>query len=426
MTQPFDEFALLLIITTVLGAIAVRLRQPILIAYIAVGILLGPAGFSLVSAHDQIDLLAQIGITVLLFVVGLKLNLKHIRHIGPVALATGLGQLSFTIVFGFFIALALGNGAFVAATAFIWLGSAAFNGRALRIPVAITSTVLVVVVVAALIEGPLSGDWAGAVPLFLANALFALLGAIETRRGAISRRWSAVGLTAVMGIEAAWFFVRTIVFLAQGPDSPVFLTYFGTSVSALLTMALVVAAVVVTSVLRTNESALRGNPETRQLVVDRNGVLLRESFGAVLTILSARARAAGEDLCVIGVRVDDLRRVATAFGPEEAEEMARAFRASVRAHAPTMALVGEADATGLSIAFSTALSTDHHRVVRVLHERVVADLSDLGTSVVPVVGIGVALASTDGADGPTLVDRADANASRAAMTGEQPFGLPAD
>jgi Kef-type K+ transport system membrane component KefB len=130
MTQPFDEFALLLIITTVLGAIAVRLRQPILIAYIAVGILLGPAGFSLVSAHDQIDLLAQIGITVLLFVVGLKLDLRHIRHIGPVALATGLGQLSFTIVFGFFIVLALGKG---------WL-------EALYIAVALTfsSTIIIV------------------------------------------------------------------------------------------------------------------------------------------------------------------------------------------------------------------------------------------------------------------------------------------
>jgi len=130
MTQPFDEFALLLIITTVLGAIAVRLRQPILIAYIVVGILLGPAGFSLVSAHDQIDLLAQIGITVLLFVVGLKLDLRHIRHIGPVALATGLGQLTFTILFGFFIILALGKG---------WL-------EALYVAVALTfsSTIIIV------------------------------------------------------------------------------------------------------------------------------------------------------------------------------------------------------------------------------------------------------------------------------------------
>ena len=46
----------------------------------------------------------------LLFVVGLKLDLKHIRHIGPVAVATGLGQLTFTIIIGFLIILALGKG----------------------------------------------------------------------------------------------------------------------------------------------------------------------------------------------------------------------------------------------------------------------------------------------------------------------------
>ena len=110
MHEPYAEFALLLIIAAAMSALAVRLRQPVLIAYIAVGILVGPSMLGLVTAHEQIDLLAQIGITVLLFVVGLKLDLKHIRHIGPVALATGLGQLAFTILFGFFIILALGKG----------------------------------------------------------------------------------------------------------------------------------------------------------------------------------------------------------------------------------------------------------------------------------------------------------------------------
>ena len=105
---PFSEIALLLGISAAAGAVFVRLRQPPLIAYIIVGILVGPAGFGLVSAHDQIDLLAQFGIAVLLFVVGLKLDLHHVRHIGPTALATGIGQLFFTIVFGFGIVLALG------------------------------------------------------------------------------------------------------------------------------------------------------------------------------------------------------------------------------------------------------------------------------------------------------------------------------
>ena len=109
MTGPFTEIALLLLIAALVGALFVRLRQPVLIAYIAVGIAMGPAGFGVVQAHDQIDLLAQIGVAVLLFVVGLKLDLYHVRHIGPVALATGLGQLAFTIAFGFLLVLALGK-----------------------------------------------------------------------------------------------------------------------------------------------------------------------------------------------------------------------------------------------------------------------------------------------------------------------------
>ena len=109
MSGPFVEFSILLLICALVGAVFVRLRQPVLIAYIVVGIAVGPAGFGLVTAHDQIDLLAQVGVAVLLFAVGLKLDLHHIRHIGPVALATGLGQLAFTIVIGFGLVTALGR-----------------------------------------------------------------------------------------------------------------------------------------------------------------------------------------------------------------------------------------------------------------------------------------------------------------------------
>lgn len=105
----FSEFALLLIISAGAGAVALWLRQPVLIAYIVVGIVVGPAVLGLVTAHDQIDLLAQVGVTVLLFVVGLKLDVQHIRHIGPVALATGLGQLAFTIGIGFGLILLMGK-----------------------------------------------------------------------------------------------------------------------------------------------------------------------------------------------------------------------------------------------------------------------------------------------------------------------------
>jgi Kef-type K+ transport system membrane component KefB len=107
---PFAELALLLGITAIAGALAARLRQPVLIAYIAVGILAGPAVFGIVQSQEQVALLAQVGVAVLLFVVGLKLDLGNVRHIGRVALATGLGQLSFTVLFGFLLLLLLGKG----------------------------------------------------------------------------------------------------------------------------------------------------------------------------------------------------------------------------------------------------------------------------------------------------------------------------
>ncbi len=106
----FTEFALILLVSAVAGAIGFRLRQPVIIAYIVVGIVVGPSVVGLVSAHSQIDLLAQVGIAVLLFLVGLKLDLHQVRRLGAVALATGLGQLTFTIVFGFVIILLMGKG----------------------------------------------------------------------------------------------------------------------------------------------------------------------------------------------------------------------------------------------------------------------------------------------------------------------------
>ncbi len=104
----FTEMAVLLLLAAAVGAICIRLRQPLIVAFIAVGIIVGPSMLGWVSANDQVDLLAKFGITLLLFVVGLKLDLHIIRTMGPVALATGLGQVVFTSVVGFLIGYAFG------------------------------------------------------------------------------------------------------------------------------------------------------------------------------------------------------------------------------------------------------------------------------------------------------------------------------
>ncbi len=106
--NPFAEIALTLLAAALVGAIATWLRQPLIVSFIAVGLLVGPAGIGLVTQHEEIELLASIGISLLLFVVGLKLDFQTIRTLGPVALATGVGQIGFTSVIGFLIAVALG------------------------------------------------------------------------------------------------------------------------------------------------------------------------------------------------------------------------------------------------------------------------------------------------------------------------------
>ena len=104
----FVELSMLLAISAVFGLIAVQLKQPLIVAFIAVGILVGPSVLGLVTLTSEIDLLAHLGIAILLFVVGLKLDLHIIRTMGVVALFTGLGQVLFTSVVGYLIALSLG------------------------------------------------------------------------------------------------------------------------------------------------------------------------------------------------------------------------------------------------------------------------------------------------------------------------------
>lgn len=108
MENQFYEFALILAIAVGAGALGLLLRQPLIVTFIAVGVCVGPAWLGIATAGDQIELLARMGISILLFLVGLRLDMGVIRSMGPVSLATGLGQVAFTSIVGFVIGLLLG------------------------------------------------------------------------------------------------------------------------------------------------------------------------------------------------------------------------------------------------------------------------------------------------------------------------------
>ncbi|MGL5047619.1 MAG: cation:proton antiporter [Shewanella sp.] len=92
----------------IIGFIGIFLRQPLIVGFIVVGLLSGPSVLDIVHSKEQINLLSELGIAILLFLVGIKLDVKLIKSIGGVSILTGLGQVIFTSIVGYFIGLALG------------------------------------------------------------------------------------------------------------------------------------------------------------------------------------------------------------------------------------------------------------------------------------------------------------------------------
>ncbi|MGI5820000.1 MAG: cation:proton antiporter [Armatimonadota bacterium] len=115
MESLFFEFATVLMVAAVAGAIGTLLKQPLIISFIVVGFFIGPSVLGVVNPDAEMELLADMvqllgdaGIALLLFSVGLTLDLSNVRTMGLVALAAGIGQMTFTILFGFLLAQSLG------------------------------------------------------------------------------------------------------------------------------------------------------------------------------------------------------------------------------------------------------------------------------------------------------------------------------
>lgn len=104
----FEEIALILVVAVLAGLVATWLRQSLVVAFIAVGVVVGPSVLGVVEPGDELELFAQLGIAILLFVVGLKLDLHVVRRLGPVALVVGSIQVAVIAAAGLLLALALG------------------------------------------------------------------------------------------------------------------------------------------------------------------------------------------------------------------------------------------------------------------------------------------------------------------------------
>ena len=108
MEQIFIHLSLIILIVFVISFIMRLLKQPQIIGYIISGIIIGPFFLDFIPAGDTLLVFSEIGISFLLFIVGLHLNPKIIREVGKISLITGIGQVLFTSLVGYFICILLG------------------------------------------------------------------------------------------------------------------------------------------------------------------------------------------------------------------------------------------------------------------------------------------------------------------------------
>ena len=104
----YNEFAVIMSLSVIIGLIAIKLRQPLILSFIIVGFVAGPSVLGWITAQSEIEVLANFGVTLLLFIVGLKLDLQLIKSFGPLVILIGLGQIVLTAVGGLLIGFLMG------------------------------------------------------------------------------------------------------------------------------------------------------------------------------------------------------------------------------------------------------------------------------------------------------------------------------
>lgn len=109
MNNIFLQISIILCLTVSLAFIMRMLKQPLIVAYIVAGMIVGPLFLNLVAGGaEMFEAFANFGIVLLLFIVGLSLNLGYIKKMGKAVLISSLGHFSISLVAGFILIKVMG------------------------------------------------------------------------------------------------------------------------------------------------------------------------------------------------------------------------------------------------------------------------------------------------------------------------------
>ena len=126
------DFSIIMIVAGAMAMLSYRFKQPMVIGYIGAGMIIGPhtPPFSLIFNLDILNLFAEIGIVLLLFVVGTEFPIEKLRKIGRKAFLIALSEASGTFVAGYVVGQSI-------------LGFPFFDSLFLALAISVTSTVIV-------------------------------------------------------------------------------------------------------------------------------------------------------------------------------------------------------------------------------------------------------------------------------------------
>lgn len=95
------DIGIAIIASTVIGFITHKLKQPIILGYLITGALVGPQiGFGLISEAESIEIISEIGLILLLFIIGLEMNPQKLLSSGKQLMVTGVGQFVLCVLLG--------------------------------------------------------------------------------------------------------------------------------------------------------------------------------------------------------------------------------------------------------------------------------------------------------------------------------------
>src|SRR6201996_4554935 len=134
MHELIGDITLCILTAWVLGLLAHFSRQPLILAYLIAGFLIGPFGMGLIKSQESISVISELGLIFMLFMIGLEIDLKKIVRAGKVILFAALGQLVGGCLLGMLFFAAIG----------LSIGGGHFDALYLCVACALSSTVIIV------------------------------------------------------------------------------------------------------------------------------------------------------------------------------------------------------------------------------------------------------------------------------------------